>query len=348
VLVVDDSRLQDTLAAADLLAEGYAVTLAADGAGAIAHFSRQRPDLVLLDIPDGFEACRRLRELDPDAEVPILVLTAPGERDLQRRAFASGADDLLTRPIQKVELLLRVRSLLRAGRIQRKRNAVVSAHRDALLRALEDKRRLTATIVHDLKSPLAGVLGNAHYVLDEAGLDGPLRESLTDIITLGETMHGMVLDILDVSGSESGALTPRRSAVDVAAVLEQCRSAFRGRVRQSGHQLVVALRAPLRLAADSDLLRRVLENLLDNATKYAPPGTPIQIDVRQDDHRVLFQVRDKGPGVPAPYRTRIFEPYAQLDRDRAVHRRGSRGLGLAFCRIAVEAHPRCQHSCRFT
>jgi signal transduction histidine kinase len=290
---------------------------------------------------DGFEVCRRLRATERGRETPILFLTALGDLETHQRALESGADDFLTKPIQRVELLLRVRSLLRIKRLQNaleSSNALISSQRDALLRAQEDKRRLTAMIVHDLKSPLTGVLANAQFLLESAGLEGDRLESLKDVVTSSHTMHRMVMDLLDVARSEDGALIPRRTSVNLTTLLEECSASFRGQSRQSRHELVIDIGGDTSsVEADKDLLRRVFENFLDNAAKYAPSGTAIRIEVRREvEGRLLFRVRDRGPGIPEEYRTKIFQQYTQIDH--SAHVRTSRGVGLAFCRLAVEAH----------
>ena len=86
---------------------------------------------------------------------------------------------------------------------------------------------------------------------------------------------------------------------------------------------------------DSDLLRRVLENLVDNACKYTPAGGAISLEVAPHEGRVDLSVSDEGPGIPEHARDRIFDKYAQLEDRRHVH---GRGLGLTFCKLAVEAH----------
>jgi K+-sensing histidine kinase KdpD len=93
------------------------------------------------------------------------------------------------------------------------------------------------------------------------------------------------------------------------------------------------------VTADRELLRRVVENLLDNAFKYAPMNTEIRLEATltgEGDYAI--RIRDQGPGIPSGERGRIFEPYARLERDAREHARTSRGLGLAFCRLAVDVH----------
>jgi signal transduction histidine kinase len=195
-------------------------------------------------------------------------------------------------------------------------------------------------IVHDLRGPLGCVLGNADYVLDSASLTESLRQAVLDIHTSGDTMDRMLNDLLDIARSEDGALTPKLKPVDVMDLLDEVRSSLRGRERNSHHQIIIDSGPGLGpVQADRDLIRRVIENLVENSTKYAPAGTDIRLEVSlEDGERLLFKVRDRGPGVPFEFRSKIFDQYVQLDRDRQQHPRVGRGLGLAFCRLSIEAH----------
>jgi signal transduction histidine kinase len=89
---------------------------------------------------------------------------------------------------------------------------------------------------------------------------------------------------------------------------------------------------------DPELLRRVLENLVDNACKYSPDGATIALSAERDATSLRLRVTDDGPGVSEAFREKIFQKYVQLERDAEKHARTSRGLGLVFCRLAAEAH----------
>ena len=113
---------------------------------------------------DGFETCRRLRALPGGADVPILFLTALGDLGTHKAALDSGADDFLTKPINRTELLIRVRSLLRIRRLSdelRRNYDVIRSQRDELLAAQRQQLELATLIVHDLKNPLSSILSNA-------------------------------------------------------------------------------------------------------------------------------------------------------------------------------------------
>ncbi|MBX3217417.1 MAG: response regulator [Labilithrix sp.] len=336
VLLVDDNAQNRMLTEAQLEAAGYAVTQAEGGAQALTAFERGAVDLVLLDVMmpgmDGFETCRRLRALPGGDEVPILFLTAQSDHETHEKALLSGADDFLGKPINRTELLIRARSLIRITRLRHE----LRRERDALLRVQRQKDLLTSLVVHDLKNPLASILANGEFVLSATDVSGDPRAAVEDIMASSEAMHQMVMNLLDISRAEEGALTPELAEVDLAQLVAELEEQTRRRVdaRRQTLRIDVAPGLPT-LRADRLLLRRTLENLLDNGLRYTPSGGTVAVAARAEDDAVVLEVRDDGPGVPAEQRPRLFDKYAQVDGSLG---RSSRGLGLVFCRMAVEVH----------
>jgi signal transduction histidine kinase len=276
-----------------------------------------------------------MRQLPGGQDTPIVFVTAHGDLETQRQALESGGDDFLSKPIQRIELLLRVRSLLRIKRIARE----LARNNNELVRVQRQKDDLGGLIVHDLKNPLAAILTNGTFLLETLGNDAA-RPVVRDIMSAAETMRRMVMNLIDVNRSEDGVLAVRAEPVDPALLVRDVVSAMEARAHERDHALRVVLGPALQpLEGDYDLLRRVLETLLDNSFKYTPRRGEVVLSCEAGDGgQALFQVRDQGPGVPEPSRQRIFEKYVQLESEARLHGRASRGLGLAFCKIAVEAH----------
>jgi len=345
ILVVDDNVQNRAVLEGHLVARGYAVSMAESGQEALDRFQERTSDLVLLDVlmpgMDGFETCRRLRALPGGDDTPIVFVTALSDLGTHRTAMDSGADDYLTKPVNRTELLLRVRSLIRIKRMSRNLQSsheLIRGQRDALLRLQKQKDELAALVVHDLKNPLAAILANLHYLARESYFEEDHREAMRDVLGATDAMHRMVLDLLDISRSEDGTLAPKLAEFDLSALIEEICATLRRRIEDYKLELAVDV-AVKGVRADKDLLRRLIENLLDNCIKYTPSGGVIRLRARTcGEKRFEVRVYDQGPGVPQDYRERIFEKYVQLDRDAGTHARASRGLGLAFCRLAAEAH----------
>jgi two-component system sensor histidine kinase/response regulator len=323
----------------------------------MALFQQHRPALVLLDVLmpgiDGFETCRRLRALPEGGDTPILFLTALGDLGTHRSALDSGADDFLTKPINRTELLIRIRSLLRIRRLSHelKNNYdVIRAQRDALIEAERQKNELATLIVHDLKNPLSSILSNVQFLAASRDIPERDRGSLIDVLRASRSMFRMVMNLLDISRSEDGALVPRCVEFDLAKLLDEISSEMRHRLEDKGQTFALRVTPDAGgITADRDLVRRIVENLLDNACKYTPRLGTISIEVtpfaaaapegeEPVETGIELRIRDEGEGIPAAYRHRIFDKYVRIEERAQTELGSSHGLGLVFCRRAVEAH----------
>lgn len=347
ILVVDDSEANRLVVRGLLAPLGYEVVLAESGSRALELVEAGELDLVLLDVMmpemDGFETCAEIRRMPGGEDLPVLFLTALGDTETHEEALRVGADDFLTKPVGRLELLLRVRSLTRLKRLQRsleRSEALLREQRDELLRAHETRRALAAMVVHDLKSPLAGIMLNASYLAD-GERDADRAAAAADVVHAARRLERMTLDLLDVERSERGELRPRLREVSVEGLLGECVTLATKRAALSGHRLELC--APdgelkTRALLDPDQVTRALDNLLDNAFKYAPRGSLVELWARCADERLRLSVCDQGPGVPEQHRERVFRPFTRLGGPGDEHARRSHGLGLAFCRLSAEAH----------
>ena len=202
----------------------------------------------------------------------------------------------------------------------------------------EKKRVLAALVVHDLRSPLSAVQGYLHLLKEELG-DQPanIRSYLEDVELLISKTLGLVATILDVDELEDGMLRAQLSPVKLVELIERARAGNRAHfeVRQLRCDVDVDPEMVVRL--DRDLFGRVIENMLDNATRYAPRGGRCAISARRGEGSVEIAIGNSGPPVPPADREQIFGRYFQVERRRASAR-ANRGLGLYFCKLAVEAH----------
>ena len=199
---------------------------------------------------------------------------------------------------------------------------------------------LTDMIVHDLRTPLTGLLTGLETLPMLGALDPVQQETLDIAVDSGQTLLRMVNDLLDVSKMENGPLTLNLKSVDAAALVESAikQVALLARDQSIVIECRVADNLPP-LVVDEDLIRRTLVNLLGNAVKFTPVAGSIDISVDYDEptDRVVFAVTDTGEGIPEDAVSRIFDKFAQVESRRAG-RKMSTGLGLTFCRLVVDAH----------
>jgi two-component system sensor histidine kinase/response regulator len=344
ILVVDDNEANRSLARSTLEDEGYEVILASGGAEGIAAFQSERPDCVLLDVRmpdvDGFAACERIRALPHGPETPVLFLTALRDVDTFDRALRAGGDDFLTKPVRPTELVVRVQNAIKLRRLSaelREHYDLLKQQRDDLLRLQLQKERLTAFVVHDLKNPVNAMDLHAQLLLRDRDLPASARESAMQIRSEARQLNRMILNLLDLAKGDEGQLSPKRSQVDLRAVVDQVLAEL-GVNAQGRHLTLRSSIEADRIHADEDLFRRMLTNLVENAIRYAPPGTSVLVTAARVAGGTELRVADAGSGVPPEMREKVFDPFVQVESGASTVARSGRGLGLTFCKVAVEAH----------
>lgn len=344
ILVVDDNEQNRALAQATLEDEGYTVLLATNGEEGFEAVRAHQPDCVLLDVRmpvlDGFEACARIRAMPEGTHTPIIFLTALRDVETFDRALRAGGDDFLTKPVRPTELVVRVQAALKLRRMSaelRDHYDLVRRQRDDLMRVQLQKERLTAFVVHDLKNPVNALDLHAQLLLRDPNLPPSARESVEHIRQEARSLTRMVTNLLDISKSEEAGLVPRLAELDLRALVAELVEAFQVKARIGNVTLATAIDVPA-LRADADLLRRVLENLLENAVRHAPERSVVQISAAVRDDQVEIRVTDAGRGIAPELREKIFERFVRVESGDKTTSRSGHGLGLAFCKLAVEAH----------
>ena len=214
------------------------------------------------------------------------------------------------------------------------------AHEE-LQRIERQKEELAALVVHDLKSPAAGIMMMAQAQLRRAGLSDADRTLWNLVFASAQVINRMVLNLLDIASSADGVFAITPATVDVSTVVTAADQLMTPVAESLGQRIEVRLAPGIPpLQADPELLRRVLQNLLDNALRLSPRGSTVVMAAEASDRAVTFRVSDRGPGVPPELKERIFDKYVRIARQPRPGQGPSfgKGLGLAFSRIAVEAH----------
>ncbi len=342
ILVVDDNAENRAFAQATLEDEGYRVVLASGGEAGIEAFAREHPDCVLLDVRmpglDGPATCERMRALPGGNDVPILFVTALRDVETFDRTLSAGGDDFLTKPIRPNELVARVQAALKLRRLAAERSdlyAQLKQQRDDLQRLQLQKEQLVAFLVHDLKNPVNSIGLQAELVLrDREGTERSKRAA-GRIRDEGRSLLRMITTLLDIAKADEGRLAPVRRRIPLESLVAEVIGELELQARTTAVRLSHQIDAPT-LSADPELLRRVLENLVENAIRHAPEDSEVRITARAAQGGIELGVHDAGPGIPASQREHVFERFVQAGSEGAT--RHNRGLGLAFCKLAVEAH----------
>jgi two-component system sensor histidine kinase KdpD len=225
------------------------------------------------------------------------------------------------------------------------RSLLAEAARSAQLAQATEKLQsaIIDSISHDLRTPLVTITGSLTALEDDAGRTGAAAPRLSDAARLGlltnarqesERLNRLVANLLDIARLEAGALRLATEAVDIEALIGSAIERLGDRLVE--HPVtVVAPAAPTVVPMDASLMTQVLVNLLDNAAKHGPQGSPLQVRVASSEAGLSITVEDEGPGVPDADLGTIFDKFHRLQRPGGPV---GTGLGLAVCKGIVEAH----------
>jgi signal transduction histidine kinase len=348
ILVADDVPANVELLFDQLHVLGFRAVAAYDGPSALRVCAERHPDLCILDVSmpagdlgvddrsTGFEVCRRIKRDPRTARIPVIFVTALNDTTDRVKAIEAGGDDFLTKPHNRLVLGARVRSLLK-----------LKAATDALEESLRKQKELEKVrddlmkmIVHDLKSPLTSVIGAMEMLID--GDFGPLtenqRQALGDTEKRAQDLLGLIEDLLEVARLEESRLALHLARLSPSTLLNEVAREWEIRVQQERARLQLEVGSEARsVDADPALIKRVFSNLIQNALTHSARAVTVTLGARTDSGGTLFTVADDGVGIPPEYHDIIFRKFEQVKTPHIPRVRSS-GLGLAFCKLVVEAH----------
>lgn len=205
--------------------------------------------------------------------------------------------------------------------------------RDAL------RHDLIQTVMHDLKTPLTTTIGSLSALLDSrVGGKLPDNQLLALALRGCRAQNELVDDIMDADQLETAEISPRRAAVSCDSLLAQARDLLAAYAAASNALIRWPQPKPGDgLLVDERLIKRVLVNLIHNAVKYSPRGGIVVVGARTEGPDFILSVRDCGPGIPPPQLNQLFHKFHRVEGLNQTQRKGM-GLGLYFCRLAVNAH----------
>lgn len=330
ILVIDDELDNFDVIEALLMPEGYQLYYAPNGTAGLAFLKTTKPDTILLDVMmpdmDGIEVCQRIRANPDWCHIPIIIVTALIAKEDLARCLEAGADDFISKPVNRIELRARLRSALR-----------IKGQYDELQAMLGLREDMVNMIVHDLRNPLASII-LATDLLQSSGLANDRQQKKVDQIAhAGRQLQSQVETLLLMARLESGKMVLDYAEVDL---VELCREALADVEMFAGqkHLTIVEVLPELGryVTLDASVFRRILDNLLSNAIKFSPSNSQIvfQVDYLEMGGFTV-QVIDAGPGVSEECKQIIFEKYEIGTFMKGV---AQTGLGLAFCKMAIAAH----------
>ncbi|MGL5508567.1 MAG: response regulator [Microcoleaceae cyanobacterium] len=329
----------------------YEIYYASSGMKAFALLENMNPDIILLDVMmpemDGLEVCYRLKNNLEYQHIPIIMVTALNSKEDLARCLEHGADDFIAKPIDGIELRARVRSLLRMKEQYDQLKNLVTL-REETLRMRED---MSYMIMHDLRNPLSTIIFAASVI--ERYIDKSIEnftkkdlifKKTRQIIASGKRLEKMIDSLLLMAKLESGKILFNPVATDLHEM--GCNIINDFELIASTNQITLISQLPKpgnSILVDAPILCRVIDNLISNALKFSPMGSQViltleyltDLNIHQNtDQKVRVSVADMGPGVSEEKQAVIFEKFEIGDLAQNV---SQIGLGLAFCKMVVEA-----------
>ncbi len=337
ILLVDDTEANLRVLGPLLRAEGWSVAAATRGEQALNLINQRLPDLVLLDVMmpemDGFEVCRRLRAEPATKDLPVLFITALTDEENIVRGFWEGAQDYIVKPFRQAELVARVRTHLALH------SATQRAERQAadLIRLNADKDRFFSIIAHDLRSPLAGLLGLCEALAGNLAEFTPaeVAEAAGEMSKSTRNLYQLLENLLEWSQLQTGRMECRAERVNLPGLLTELAELFSQSAQQKGVAVGLELQ-PIHAWGDRRMLHAVFRNLLSNAIKFTPAGGTVIMRCLLRDGRVAGEVSDTGEGIPAAQLANLLVPGATLVSKPGTSGERSTGLGLVLCREFLE------------
>ncbi len=331
VLIVDD-EITNIEVLGFMLSGMCEVIFARSGEECLAMAREEGPDLILLDVMmpglDGYETCLRLKGDPATAHIPVIFVTALDRQEDEARGLEVGAIDYLTKPLQPGIARARVKNHLALKRQQDSLRSLVAATERV-------KARFLSLVNHEMKSPLAPILGMTELMLDQS-LEPAHRRYVQAIQMSARKLLGMVEDLIDINRIEADIYPYEPAPLDLREALSALVEELRPQADLKAITLAFEARnpEPIELNLDADTLQRAMGILVGNAIRYTPAGEVrvlLEVGTRG---RVKVSVVDQGPGIPPERRERIFEDLSQGEEGLSRNQ-GGMGLGLSLCRRLV-------------
>lgn len=332
ILIVDDVVSNVLLLKILLTNEKFQVCTANCGNACIEQAKAEKPDLILLDVmmPDisGFDTAVILKKDPETADIPIIFLTALNNPSDLVHGFQVGANDFLTKPFNKEELVVRVMHqimLVAAKRLIQRQNEELRA-------TINNRDKMYSVIAHDLRSPMASIRMVLNLVVSAMSPDtiGPeLFELLDKANRESEECHDLLDNLLKWTKSQTGRLTVVLQDLDLNDIIPGVVDIFEMIAMTKKIKLQYAgTSSPLMVRADNDMLKTIVRNFMSNAIKFSSEGSVIEITMKEEGNFAKVSVRDHGVGISTD---RIDSIFHKGETTYGTGGEEGSGLGLQLC-----------------
>ena len=337
ILIVDDVMSNVLLLKVLLTNEKFAIATASNGRQALEQVEKENPDLVLLDVmmPDmsGFEVAQHLKSNPNTADIPIIFLTALNSTADIVKGFQVGANDFISKPFNKEELIIRVThqiSLVAAKRL-------ILSKTEELQRTIAGRDKLYSVIAHDLRSPMGSikmVLNMLILNLPSEKIGAEMYELLTMANQTTEDVFSLLDNLLKWTKSQIGKLNVVYQDVDLVEVTDGVIEIFSMVASLKKIRIREMKPEKMMVNADIDMLKTVVRNLLSNAIKFSKENSEVLVKMEEVDGMAVVSVQDYGCGIREEGQKKLLHTDTHFSTFGTNNEEGS-GLGLLLCKDFV-------------
>ena len=333
ILIVDDTLENVKVLSGILEMEGYRIRAATSGERALRVVSRNKPDLILLDVMmpgiDGFQTCTCLKAVPDTKDIPVIFVTAKTDVESLAHGFEVGAVDYVNKPIRREEVLARVKVHLEKQSLIQTLEHVIQS----LDSAMKSKDLFFANMSHELRTPLTAIIGFSE-ILSEDVLNPESKDDAGKIYSSGQYLLTLLNNILDLSKIEADKMSLSLEELDIQPFIEGIVGNIQPLLQKNANVIEFSSSSDIStIITDQIRLQQILMNLLSNACKFTKNGH-ISIAVEKKSERITISISDTGIGMSAEELSDLFCPYSQANRVTGSSYGGT-GLGLALSKKLI-------------
>ena len=334
ILIVDDTVTNVLLLQVILKNAKYNTISAASGQEALDKVESDTPDLILLDIMmpgmNGFEVAQILKSSETNKEIPIIFLTALNTSQDIVKGFKTGANDYISKPFNKEELLIRVNhqiSLVAAKR-------AIDRQNEELRSTIMNRDRLYSVIAHDLRSPMGSIKMIFNMLmlnLTKESIGPDMYELLSMANKTAEETFSLLDNLLKWTKCQAGRQKTVFQTTDLVELIEDGLAVFSSMSQVKNINIRFAPPEKIEVNTDMDMVKTILRNLLSNAIKYSQDNSEITVSINQNDDSAIINVTDHGCGIKSEDQDKLLKSDTHFTTYGTKNEEGS-GLGLLLCK----------------
>lgn len=334
ILVVDDN-VENLRVIGNILKENnYKIALVQSGKEAISICETMSPVLIFMDVMmpemDGYETLKALKSMKNVCDVPVIMVTAKNDVEDVEVALDLGAVDYIRKPINKTELLARMRTSIRLREKEL-----------TLEEMVKSKEEFIQIVAHDLRTPFASIAGFADMLMNDSDLNAKMNSEHKEYLKLIVNSSAFLVDyfnkLLNWATFEANGLKIHPHQIQLKAIFQTAQLLYSDKLKDKKQTLTSSFGSDLMITADSSLFQQLINNILSNAIKFTPDNGSIKIFEEKTSDRFELVIRDSGIGINNISPSELFGKSFHRSTRGTKGEKGT-GIGLHICKMIADAH----------